>query len=323
MRPRSVLCSLLVPIVLMGCASLGTQSDDEAPQLDPFRVAAGPDPETTLLAHTVVALLELSGLPGEVVSFSDALDTRRALELGAVDVRPAYTGETWLETLGQPDPPGDPAASFRAVRDHDRDEGIIWVRPRFGTGVDEPPANATFAFVVAGPPSVDADLVTVSQLATRLSERPDATLCVDEEFARRTDGLRAVLAAYSVRSDQPVLAADPADAVLGVAAGHCLAGLATATDGDAWRLGLRPLSDDLEVFPAFVSAPQVRRDVVTEHPRVRHAIDPMGQQLTTALLGAANGRVAAGDPIEEAAAQLAHELLRRAEGTVDPDAGGS
>lgn len=284
----------------------------EEPAPTPVRVASGPDPETVLLARTMAVLLELQGLPAEVVPFSDARDARRALELGEVDVRPGYTGEAWLETLGRPDPPSDPGQSYVAVRDHDVDEGIVWLRPRLGEGIDEPPANATFAFVVQGPPSVDADLRTMSQLASRLSEQPDALVCVDQEFGNRSDGLPAVLSAYSVRSDRPFLAADPEDAVLGVAAGDCLAGLTTATDGAAWRAGLRPLVDDLQVFPAFVPLPQIRVDAVTDRPLIRVALGPMSAELTTALLGGWNARVVAGEPIEQVAEDAARQLYERA-----------
>lgn len=315
MRPVTVLPLLLISVLSTGCVALDVEVDEEAD--DALRVASGPDAEATLLAQTLVEMLTIADLPAEVVGFSDALDTRQALELGAVDLRPAYTGEAWLETLEQADPPGDPMESYVAVRDHDRGEGIVWLPPSFGDGIDGPPANATFAFVVAGPPSIDADLVTVSQLATRLSERPDAMICVDEEFASRSDGLRAVLAAYSVRSDQPVLAAEPADAVLGVAAGDCLAGLTTATDGEAWRLGLRPLVDDLEVFPAFVPLPQFRDDAAADHPGLRSAITPMADLLSTELLGVSNARIANGEPIGDVAADLARELLARAGREVD------
>jgi osmoprotectant transport system substrate-binding protein len=283
-----------------------------------IRVASGPDAETALLAHTLAALLTRGGMAAEVVPFSDARDARQALDLGRVDVRPAYTGEAWLETLGLPDPPGDALESYLAVSEHDREQGIAWLRPRFDEGVDAPPANATFAFVVAGPPAVDADLGTVSQLAARLSERPDATLCVDQEFVARSDGLRAVLAAYSVRSDQPVLAASPQEAVLGVAAGDCLAGLTTATDGAAWRAGLRPLVDDLDVFPAFVPLPQVRDAAAEEHRSLRSSIGPFAAQLTTELLAASNARVQAEESLEEVGDDLAVELLRRAGRPVSP-----
>lgn len=290
--------------------TVGAEGEDLEPV--PVRVGAGPDPETVLLAHTMAVLLELQGLSAEVVPFSDARDARRALELGEVDVRPGYTGEAWLETLGRPDPPSDPGQSYVAVRDHDVTEGIVWLRPRLGEGVDQPPANATFAFVVQGPPSVDADLRTMSQLASRLSEQPEALVCVDQEFGNRSDGLPAVLSAYSVRSDRPFLAADPEDAVLGVAAGDCLAGLTTATDGAAWRAGLRPLVDDLQVFPAFVPLPQIRVDAVTDRPLIRVALGPMSAELTTALLGRWNARVAAGEPIEAVAEAAARELYERA-----------
>ncbi len=278
----------------------------------PVRVASGPDPETMLLAHLMVTMLELRGLPATVVDVGDARASRQALERGEIEVRPGYTGEAWLETLGRPDPPGDPVESYLDVRDHDEREGILWLRPREGEGIDEAPANATFAFVVQGPPSVDADLRTMSQLAARLSEQPDAVVCVDQEFGERPDGLPAVLSAYSVRSDRSFVAASPEEAVVGVAAGDCLAGLTTATDGAAWRAGLRPLVDDLQVFPAFVPLPQIRLEAVSEEPEIRTALGPIAAYLSTELLGRWNARVAAGEPVEEVASDAAEVLYERA-----------
>ena len=328
--PTLRVCALIVvsSVVLVACTVAGESEVDDAAsvsseaesstsegaeEVTPVRVASGPDAETVLLAHTMATLIELHGLPAEVVEYADAQASRVALERDRVDARPGYTGETWLETLGRPDPPSDPMESYLAVRDHDERAGILWLRPRSGEGVDEPPANATFAFVVRGPPSVDADLRTMSQLAARLSEQPDALVCVDQEFGERPDGLPAVLTAYSVRSDRPFLAAAPEEAVLGVAAGDCLAGLTTATDGAAWRSGLRPLVDDLRVFPAFVPLPQIRVDAVDEHPEIRVALGPMAAYLSTAKLGGWNARVAAGEPVEEVAQDAADELMELAD----------
>lgn len=284
------------------------------------RVGAGPDAETQLLAHVVVAMLDLEQVAAEVVAFTDTRDVQHALEVGRIDLRPAYSGERWLESLAQAAPPADPRASIAGVREHDAELGLVWLQPRFGEGIDEPPANATFAFMVLGPPGAHADLRTMSQLATRLSERPEAAVCVDREFAERPDGLRAVLEAYSVRSDRPFLAADPAEAVVAVAAGDCIAGLTTATDGTAWRSGLRPLADDLRVFPAFVPLPQVREEVLDEHPGVRRALIPVATQLTTALLGSWNAQVAAGESMPKVAREAAAELSGLAGRTVvEPD----
>jgi osmoprotectant transport system substrate-binding protein len=305
-----------IPLLLLATACTPVDADDAADDTDEetvdVRVGGGPDVESTLLARTMTAMLTAEGLSAEMVPFSDARDARQALELGAIDARPAYTGEDWLEDLGRADPPGDVRESFVEVRDHDGEDDIVWLPPRFDDGTDTPPANATFAFVVGGPPSVDAELTTVSQLATRLSERPDATLCVDEEFASRSDGLRAVLIAYSVRSDQPVLAAAPDEVVGGVGSGECIAGLTTATDGTAWQAGLRPLTDDLEVFPAFVVLPQVRRAAVDGTPGLRRALAPMASELSTELLGSWNARIVAGEPIDDVAEEGAQTLVELA-----------
>ena len=308
---------LSVLVLLVACtpqAGGGVPAADATdPELPPVRIATGSETETRVLAHTMLALLELQGQPAELVAFGDPRDSRQALELGDVDVRIGYTGEAWLETLERADPPGDPQTSFVAVRDHDADQGVKWLAPRLGDGsLDAPPANATFAFVVLGDPETSGDLHTISDLARRLSEQPDALVCVDQEFGTRVDGLRAVLEAYSVRSDREFLAANPEEAVRGVAAGDCLAGLTTATDGVAWQAGMRPLIDDLRVFPAFVPLPQIRVDLLEDRPAVGVALGPMAAQLTTAVLGTWNARVVTGEPIEQVAEEAARELLRRA-----------
>jgi osmoprotectant transport system substrate-binding protein len=300
-------------LLAAGCTFAGAEPPPEADDgVDPIRIGAASDAETLLLAHVLRELVALGGLPVEVVQFSSPRDARQALEFADVDLIPAYTGEAWLETVGRGDPSGDPLESFTVVRLHDEQAGLVWIRPRFGEGFAEPPANATFAFVVAGPPSIDADLRTMSQLAARLSERPEALVCVDQEFGERPDGLRAVLRAYSVRADRAFLAADPVEAVRGVRAGDCLAGLTTTTDGAAWRSGLQPLVDDLRIFPAFVPLPVVRADALERWPELRPTIGPMATQLTTQLLGGFNARVAAGEPVTDVAADAAAVLAERA-----------
>ncbi|MCC5947704.1 MAG: hypothetical protein JJT89_04535 [Nitriliruptoraceae bacterium] len=313
---RSFALLLALVVAVSACTDPEPGSEATAPAV---RIASGPDPETALLAHTMRALMQRAGFDGDIVAFTDARDARRALEQGAVDVRPAYSGEAWLETLGRPDPPSDPETSVREVAEEDDAAGIEWLLPPFDDAVDTPPANATFAFVV--PMEESDELSTVSQLATRLAEEPEATLCVDEEFAARPDGLRAVLTAYSVRSDQPVLAAAPADAVLGVAAGDCLAGLTTATDGAAWAAQLRPLVDDLRVFPAFVALPQLRASVDGARPEIRRALTPLSDELTTTLLAAANARIVGGEPLEQVGDELAVELLTRAGRPLETETG--
>ncbi len=302
-RPLLAAVVTLMCVAVIACAAPPDDNDNAA-----IRIAASADAESSLVAHTMVALLDDEGISADIVTFADSRDALQALMLGEVDVRVGYSGESWLESLARPNPTGDPYESFLAVRDYDERRGIIWLRPRFVDGIDGPPANATFAFVVQGPPGADADLATMSQLASRLSAQPDAVVCVDQEFASRADGLAAVLAAYSVRADRPFLAATPEEAVLGVAAGDCIAGLTTATDGLAWGRGLRPVEDDLGVFPAFVIAPQLRAAILDEHPEARSALSPIATRMTTTMLGRWNARVVAGESLETVAGDAAAEL---------------
>ncbi len=306
---RRVVAMLLFPALLLGACEQGVAPE---PAQAPVRVGAWPQAEPRLLSEALAALLRLDGLPAEVVEFADAADARRALELEDVDVLPGYTGAAWLEVLERADPPGNPATSFARVREFDERRGIHWLRPRFEEGTsDTPPANATFAFFVAGPPAVDAGLQTISQLATRLAEDPTARLCMDDEFVRRQDGRLALFRAYGISTQRQDIAASPSEAIAAVGAGECLAGLATATDGEAWVTGLRPLQDDLVVFPAFVVAPALTTPA-SDRDGLASALSPFAAQLSNELLARQNAAVLAGATIERSGADLAEVLRERA-----------
>jgi len=276
----------------------------------PLRVAAGPEAESQLLARAIVLLLAEASIAAEPVVFADGRSARQAVELGDVELAVPYSGEEWLTRLGRADPPAEPLAAFEALVEVDRARGLTWLVPAAGSGFEEPPVNATFAFFVAGPPALDADLRTLSELSLRLSERPQLSLCVDTEFGRRADGLAALLSAYSVRRDRPFLAADPVDAIGRVLAGDCVAGLSHATDGRAWRAGMHPLVDDLRFFPAFVPAPVVRTATLTATPALRSALQPLLDGLSTGMLGRANGAVLGGAALDAVAADLVAQLQR-------------
>jgi len=312
-RTPAVLAALVVlSAVLAGCLPGSPGVEPSPTGAPPIRVGTGPQPESQLLAAVIVALLGLEGVPAESVVLADAGDARRALELGDVDVMPSYTGEAWLSVLERADPPSDQATSLARVAEADEQRGLQWLRPPIVPGdVTTPPADATFAFVVDddGP---HTDLGTLSQLATRLGQLEAPGLCVDPDFANREDGLPVVLDAYSIAPESvDVQGTVPSEAVLGVAAGECVAGLTSATDGAAWATGLRPLVDDLGVFPAFVVAPVVDQD---DLPRVEDALRPLVDQLTTAMLGGWNARVAQGEAAAVVAEAAAATLVAPAEG---------
>lgn len=321
-RPR--LAALVVPVVLVGalgagaCTPVAPAPAEPTPTGPLVRIGSGPEAESRLLAGILFELAAEAGYRPQVVDRADGVAARQALEFGDVDVLAGYTGQAWLEVLGLPNPPGDPRTSFARVASVDAADGIRWLRPEFELtrGVDGPPADATFGLFVRGVPARDADLFTITQLATRLAERPDALICVDEDFAVRPDGWVALADAYSI-GPRPLRRAGPVEAVRGVATGECLVGLGAATDGEAWASGLRLLEDPLEVFPAFVVAVQMREDVAEDAALVA-AFEPLTDELTTALLGTWNGQVAQGTPVMEVAATAARTLRQREEEEATP-----
>lgn len=299
--------------MLMLAVSLAACTVSSGPiDVPPLRVAVGPEPESRLLARTIVLLLAEEGIVAEPVVLADGRSARQAIELGDAELAVAYSGEEWLTRLGRADPPADPMEAFGLLVEADRARGLTWLVPASGVGFEEPPVNATFAFFVAGPPAAHADLRTLSELSLRLSERPELSLCVDTEFGRRADGLSALLSAYSVRRDRPFLAADPAEAVLRVLAGDCVGGLSDATDGRAWRAGMQPLLDDLRFFPAFVPAPVVRTETLRGTAGLETALRPLLDGLSTGMLGRANGAVVGGAAVDQVAEDLMLELLEGA-----------
>lgn len=304
---------VVLGLLLAGCTVDEPQGPDAA-AVPALLVASGPEPESELLARTVVALLAEAEVVAEPLLLADGRSVRQAIELGDAALAVLYSGEEWLTRLGRADPPADPLEGLRVLADTDRERGLHWFLPDpelVGAGL---PANATFAFFVAGPPTVHADLRSLSELSLRLSELPELSLCVDPGFAQGADGLAALLSTYSVRRDRPFVAADPAEAVRRVREGDCVAGLSSATDGVAWRAGLRPLADDLRFFPAFVPAPVVRTATLEEVPAIGAALRPFVDGLSTAVLGRANARVVAGEAPQQVAEDLAEELVQELAG---------
>lgn len=302
-------------LVAVGSLLLGGCWWQDAPaSADVVEVGTGPAAESVLLAELVAALARAAELPAEVVELADDDDARRALEVGDVDVLPSYSGEAWLRVLGRGDPPSDQGTSLARVREFDERSGLLWLRPTVARdqSITAPPADATFALVVqAGDeaPASVAEVATLSQLAALLPQLEDPALCIDPEFAEREDGWSVVRQAYSIGDAVRVIGVGPAEAVLGVADGACVAGLTAATDGAAWLAEQRPLVDDLEVFPAFVVVPVVRRASLARYEGLGEALGPMLTGLTTARLGTWNARVAAGEDPSAVAADAAVELL--------------
>jgi glycine betaine/choline ABC-type transport system substrate-binding protein len=303
-RPGLVAAAVLAVLVLGGVGVLVAGSRGGAdPAVGLVRVGVGAEPESVLLGHVMVALLEDAGIPAEIVPFGQTRDARQAVALGEADIAPSYTGAVWLDELGWSDPPGDTAVSYDRIRAADARRSLVWVAASR--------ANATLAFVVPdrsdGAPAPE----TLEDLALVVNTDRSARLCVDPDIAERPDGLPSVARLYSISDEVlagQVLPMAPEDAVAGVVGGTCVAGLTTATDGQAAAAGLRPLADPFGSFPAFVVGVVGHEDRM-ERP-VEEALAPL-TALSTEALAAWNGQVVTGDDLPGVARTAAAWLRER------------
>lgn len=302
---RTVLIGLAVALVLAGAVgAYAWQQRSVASGEDPIRIGTGPEQETRLVAAILAELLAAEGIPAEISRFSSTGDARQGLELGTIDVLPSYTGAVWIDEYGFSNPPRAMGASYQRVKELDADDGLVWLPP---TDV-----NATFAFVVRGPPGEWARLQRVFDLNV-LNAEPDEKLCVERTFANRPDGLQALVPRVipldaEVLTDQ-ILEATPEQAVAAVAAGDCLAGLTTATDGGAWLQGLQVLRDERQAFPAFVLATVVTEDLVENRPETVAALRRLDGRVHTEQLAMWNARVLLNEDITSVAEDAAASLL--------------
>lgn len=280
-RAGTATFGLVCVVLLAGCSS------SASPQRTVV-VGAGSTDEQSVLGELAVAALERAGLDAELRDdLGGTVDLRREAIQGSVDLFWGYTGATWVRGLHEESPPADPTESYERVRRADEDRGLVWLEP---TDV-----NATLAlFVDRADLPQDRDRATLSWVSSALSGG-EGVLCADPDFVHRAGGLDALTDAYAINRDQLQVRARAEDeAIAGVAAGKCFAGLATATSGAARNAGLVPVKDDLVVFPAFVVAPVAREAAVQRLPGLADALAPLVGALDTATLASLNARVAAG-----------------------------
>jgi osmoprotectant transport system substrate-binding protein len=297
-----LLAVLLVAVAVAACSPAGATPA--------VVIGAGSTDEQRLLAALTREALRRDGVPVEVVAdLGGTLGLRRQALADRIDLFWDYTGAAWSLGLREPAPPADPLDSWERVRRADRDQGLRWLAP---TG-----ANATFALAVRRRDLPAAGQRDLGWLAGELSGG-GRRLCADREFISRPDGLASLAAEYGIDlATLPTRAATEEEAVAGVRAGDCFAGLITATSGAARAEGLVPLTDELRVFPAFVVAPVVRAGSAADEPEVVGALRTVAGDLNTGALAELNARVAGGGaPDAVAAAHL--DDTAGAAGTPEP-----
>jgi osmoprotectant transport system substrate-binding protein len=225
---------------------------------------------------------------------------RQKLISGGSDVYWDYNGTGWINYLGHDEPITDPQEQYEAVRAEDLEKnGLVWG--------PQAPFNNTYAFAVTEEFGQEEGLSTHSDMAAYIKENPDATVCVESEFAARPDGYPGFRKAYGITSGK-VESLGTGVVYTQLDKGNCDFGEIFTTDGRISALGLQVLEDDKGFFPLYNGVPIVREETDEENPEILEVLAPLAEVLTTDVMGELNTRVSAdGDSPELVAEEFLQE----------------
>lgn len=283
-----------------------------------YRVGGKNFPEQRVLCRlTIVALRSLGATVQDRCAIPDGAATRAALTpTGRIDLYWEYTGTASATFLadggGMRSWPRDPRALHAAVRDADAANGIAWLAPT--------PFDDTYALAASRPVVERLGVRTLSDWARLVQTgHPEATTCVEPEFAVRTDGLPALLRAYRVTrpyDSPPAVTTVDGDVVYTSVrrAAPCAFGEVFSTDGRVRADDLVLLRDDRDHFPTYNAAPTLRREALDRAPALAGVLDALSARLTDDVITDLNAQVSPGGRDPEAVATawlLAQGLVSR------------
>jgi osmoprotectant transport system permease protein len=246
----------------------------------PVVVASKPFGESYLLAEMFAQLLEARGLHADRRPGLGATEIAfRALESGAIDVYPEYTGTGLLAILGE-QPLGSAAAVYQRVsREFKARYGVQWLAP---LGFQN-----SYAIAVRRATSDSLHLATLDDLARAA---PSLRAGFTPDFIGRADGLPGLQHAYGLRL-RDVRALGPAVKYQALAAGQVDVIDGYSTDGLIARYDLVVLTDNRHFFPPYEAAALVGPRLLSDEPRAVAVLGELSGRLDDSTMRALNRRV--------------------------------
>ncbi|MFC9622220.1 glycine betaine ABC transporter substrate-binding protein [Streptomyces sp. NPDC056930] len=224
-------------------------------------------------------VLDRTNLPGSI-------SAREAIIKGGADAMYEYTGTGWITYLGHAKPIADPLAQWKAVRDEDRKNGVTWLTPST--------LNNTYALAISRKNNAEYHLRTLSDVAALAKMDPSAvTICVENEFASRDDGLPGMEKAYGMSLPAANIKKMDAGIIYTQVSksNSCLLGEVFTTDGRIKAMDLDVLVDDKHFFPNYNAAPVVHTKTFEKYPQIAGLLDPLSRKLTTEVAQVLNAKV--------------------------------
>ncbi|MFJ7944346.1 glycine betaine ABC transporter substrate-binding protein [Streptomyces sp. NPDC096354] len=224
-------------------------------------------------------VLDRTNLPGSI-------SAREAIIKGDADAMYEYTGTAWITYLGHAKPITDPLKQWEAVRDEDRKNGVTWL--------PQSTLNNTYALAISKKNNAKYHLRTLSDVAALAKKNPSAvTICVENEFASRDDGLPGMEKAYGMSIPPGNIKKMDAGIIYTQVSksNSCLLGEVYTTDGRIKAMNLDVLTDDKHFFPNYNAAPVIHTATFDKYPEIAGLLDPVSRRLTTEVAQELNAKV--------------------------------
>lgn len=215
-----------------------------------------------------------------------SIGARSAVESGTADGMYEYTGTSWITYLGHTKPVPDPVEQWRAVRKEDRAKGVEWLRPST--------LDNTYALVISEKLQKRYGTKTLSDVAELSRKNPNAaSICVENEFASRQDGLKGMAKKYGMRFPEGQVHKMAGGVVYTQTANGkpCVFGAIAATDGRIPALKLKILEDDRKFFPNYNVAPEMNSQTMKKYPQIAGLLAPITKALNNKTAQKLNAKV--------------------------------
>ncbi|MGW3008882.1 glycine betaine ABC transporter substrate-binding protein [Streptomyces sp. NPDC001219] len=218
-------------------------------------------------------------------SIQGSIGAREAVKSGTADAAYEYTGTGWITYLGHTKPIVDPQEQWKAVRDEDAKNGIVWL-----------PAsrlNNTYALALNSANYKKLAVRDLSDVAALSHRKPGAvTMCVENEFATRNDGLPGMARAYGMNVPSGNVRKMTGGVVYTeTEKGTCAFGEVFTTDGRIKAMHLHVLADDKHFFPNYNVAPEINAKALKKYPAIAEVLAPVTKALDNTVAQELNRKV--------------------------------
>lgn len=252
----------MLTIFLVGALSFGVMAST-------IHIGTKGFTEQIIVGHLMRILLEDRGYDVRLTTGMSTTILREALLGGDIDLCMEYTGTLWITHAAMEFAGESPEQMYELAKNYDADNDIIWL--------DAIWCNNTYTLAVTQEYAEEHGLVTISDLADHVNALDGRVrIAVTMEFATRPDGLAALEDLYDISFDPAYVIAALAGVHLQfLIRGDVEVGNPFGTDPQIVEFDWVVLEDNLNFWAPYDLVPNVRAEVLEEHPGLADVLNEL------------------------------------------------